>query len=659
MHKSNPREKCGLCNKFIYTHDIILLCNLDYKTYHAKCLKIDNDTALEIQSLNNWFCPLCIETNLPINVPDPARQNQIVCYCCSNIISKTRHRISRCVFCDNTCHDSCLRAPYNCCDQCCNKHNFELDCADVLNILFRETSFNPYNEVDDDEKNRFFDEEVYDYCDSVEFANQTLQNCKYHNISKIPFQTFHGTSFYFNNIDGFQSNFNELKAQLINQTSNFDFYCFNETNLKSGINHDYNIENYTSCFLHSIEDKAKGSGLAIYYRNNIKFTISKPLTFRNNFFESIGGKLKTDIGFVNVVVLYRFSSNTKVKESIIELTSLLEKMSDQPSVIMGDFNLDTLKCDDDTIIQQYVDAFMCLGFSPLINKPTHFKGQASTCIDQIWCNILSENVKSGIISVSTSAHMPIFASVPTTADSMCHVDESSSNIIKIHDINSKTIDKFSKTLTNVNNKYLNKYFLNPNIAQNDCINQFDAYYTDIKNSYDECFLNTVDLNSKRNFVDKPWISIGIAKSCEVKNKMHTDLIKARKRGDPNVDAIEHTYKSYRTKLTAIRKDAKTNYYKQRFEKCQGDLKKCWKVINEMRHKKKSASFPNYIEVNKQLITDRRTIVQKFNQYFVNIAKNLNDCKPESDFQDYSTFLKNRVESTFFFSMKLKVMKLIQ
>ena len=350
-----------------------------------------------------------------------------------------------------------------------------------------------------------------------------------------------------------------------------------------------------------------------------------------------------------MIVLYRYCSNSKVKESIIELSSLLEKLADQPTVVLGDFNLDTLKCENDAVIQQYIDTFMCSGFSPLINKPTHFKGQASTSIDQIWCNVISENVTSGIISVSTSAHMPIFASIPTTADSMINSDQTNANVIKIHDINTKTIEKFSRVLNAVNDKHFDKYSLNPEMPASDCIDQFDNYYTDIKNAYDECFLSTIDLTSKRNFVDKPWISIGIAKSCEVKNKLHVDLIKARKRGDPNTNIIEHTYKSYRTKLTAIKRDAHTKYYKQRFEKCQGDLKKCWKVINEMRHKKKNLSFPNYIEVNRQLITDRRAIVEKFNQYFVNIAKNLNDSKPDSDFKDYSVFLKNRVEPTMFFS----------
>ena len=46
--KNLKREKCGVCNKSIYIHDIIFVCAADGKSYHSKCLKIDRDVACEI-----------------------------------------------------------------------------------------------------------------------------------------------------------------------------------------------------------------------------------------------------------------------------------------------------------------------------------------------------------------------------------------------------------------------------------------------------------------------------------------------------------------------------------------------------------------------------------------------------------------------------------
>ena len=160
---------------------------------------------------------------------------------------------------------------------------------------------------------------------------------------------------------------------------------------------------------------------------------------------------------------------------------------------------------------------------------------------------------------------------------MFNVDESSSNIIKIHNISSKTIDKFKSAMHFVNERHDKKFKQNPEISRDDCKQQFNTYYHDIQNVYNDCFLDTVDISNKRNFIDKPWISVGIAHSCKVKNKLHVDWINARKSGAHNVANVELIYKSYRTKLTSIIRAAQCKYYKDRFNKCRGDLKKVGKL----------------------------------------------------------------------------------
>jgi hypothetical protein len=64
----------------------ILVCNLDYKSYHANCLKIENDTAYELESNSDWYCPHCFKDILPINFPFTDDPISIVCHCCDKII---------------------------------------------------------------------------------------------------------------------------------------------------------------------------------------------------------------------------------------------------------------------------------------------------------------------------------------------------------------------------------------------------------------------------------------------------------------------------------------------------------------------------------------------------------------------------------------------
>ena len=62
-------------------------------------------------------------------------------------------------------------------------------------------------------------------------------------------------------------------------------------------------------------------------------------------------------------------------------------------------------------------------------------------------------------------------------------------------------------------------------------------------------MEEVDLSNNRNFIKKPWITLGIAKSCSIKNKLYNKWTRAR--GSPNEMLAMNSYKSYRSKLKSI------------------------------------------------------------------------------------------------------------
>ena len=90
MHKDNY-ELCELCHKKINTHDKLLVCAFDSKPYHAKCLKIDNDTALELQNLPDWYCPICLENIIPMFNDDHDIPIVNKCHHCTKLISPSPH----------------------------------------------------------------------------------------------------------------------------------------------------------------------------------------------------------------------------------------------------------------------------------------------------------------------------------------------------------------------------------------------------------------------------------------------------------------------------------------------------------------------------------------------------------------------------------------
>ena len=106
-------------------------------------------------------------------------------------------------------------------------------------------------------------------------------------------------------------------------------------------------------------------------------------------------------------------------------------------------------------------------------------------------------------------------------------------------------------------------------------------------------------------------------------------------------ALYENYKAYRKKLKHLIKSAKQTYYSKEFEKCKGDKKKTWYIINELRGKSKNNIRPSFTIDNERIIC-RRIIANKFNNYFVSLAENLNANAyseiPITQFPSFETYL---------------------
>ena len=90
------------------------------------------------------------------------------------------------------------------------------------------------------------------------------------------------------------------------------------------------------------------------------------------------------------------------------------------------------------------------------------------------------------------------------------------------------------------------------------------------------------------------------------------------------------------------------YYDHIFSLYKNDIKNTWKILNETlnrnRRKHQSQDFLN----NNKLVNDPDIIVNEFNAFFVNIAKNLADSIPVAD--HFSTYLNDPSDNTFKFDL---------
>ena len=132
-----------------------------------------------------------------------------------------------------------------------------------------------------------------------------------------------------------------------------------------------------------------------------------------------------------------------------------------------------------------------------------------------------------------------------------------------------------------------------------------------------------------NSIKNPWITPAIKKSIKTKNKMYKRYVK-----HPITHA--NTYKLYRNNLTKIIKHAKNNYYQQRFNQCDGDMRQTWKQINNIlgnNHMNKNAIF----KVKDTNVHDETVIANAFNDFYANVGVNTANKLPNSN-RDFQSFL---------------------
>ena len=592
------RETCSLRSKFIYKHQPVVVCSMDGNIYHGNCLGFCKDTCFHIQSgtIPDWMCPTCSREVFPCydDIPDLSYV-KCICYNC---------RLSR--------GESGL----------------------TLN-------FNPFNLNFDDNFNTFDDS----MCDTLNCANTILQSCSYYNPVNEGNVDDSLSKFYFNNIDGFKTNFNEslINIKLLNCIPSLIAFC--ETNLDEDDIHDFNMLDYNAKHLYAIPGKKKGSGLSIYSHKTNLFRRISSLTIRNKCFECIGGSVQTEYKELIFITVYRFHGNES--EFIQQFMKVILPYKDKPLLILGDFNLNLFEYDNNTLIDDFVNSMISNSLFPLVNKAKNFFRGSSTLIDHAWTNILNNSTKCDVVDILTSSHKPLLSSLPTKLKHF--IDESGSNNtnIKLHNINTDSLnnfsDEFDSFLSNRSYKYSEPIKKSTKVKS-----AFSDFYSTLTHLYNKHIVVDKVFKSNRNKYDKPWITTGLAKACKIKSKLHNMWIKSR--GTMKENAAKTNYKSYRSKLKKLIQQAELNYFKNKFSNASGNVRKAWSVINSIRCKSKNNKLPNFIDTNGVIVSNRREICTKFNDYFVNVARNLNiDKYSNLDAPDFKHYLSNSVKNSLFLS----------
>ena len=201
-------------------------------------------------------------------------------------------------------------------------------------------------------------------------------------------------------------------------------------------------------------------------------------------------------------------------ETFSELLNILHRTS-RTVYVCGDTNINLLKINDKRHYANFFESILSAGFYPKINLPTRFDkvhGSASL-IDNIFTNEINDDI-SGVFTNEISDHQMIY-----TMSRIPMNNKTNKMFIDIETANPDTVNLFLNELINIDftNKINQNPFANPN-------NNYTIFLELITNAKQQYIPKKRVKFDKKKHKESPWMTNGILKSINIKNKLYTEFI---------------------------------------------------------------------------------------------------------------------------------------
>ena len=568
--------------------------------------------------------------------------NRQICeHCCKQIY--THNPVIACPTCPLIIHSKCVAngnfiigdGSGGCSKWYCK------DCYETQGIK----RYNPFFEcIEMDPMHRNDDEAANNNMECILEISTMLQNCNPYSIeelnSKVRCDTANQFSTFFLNIDGNATNFDQFVAELQLYQTTFSVIALAETNIDQCNGNMYQIDNYQSIYQSNIvlneKVKSKGSGIGMYIHNTYNFTEIPQVSRCTPNIEALFITITNTATPITIGVVYRPPSGD-VDIFNAEFEQLVNQLPNKNVYIHGDFNINLHKTDKNTTAFEKV--FISNGYAPLISLATHERPHCEpSCIDNIFCNNINHITCTGTITDKLSHHLPIFSF--SNIESINKNSSEKADSTPQYDFCNANAEKFVDRVKSV-------FSTSPENNYN-----FSGFAQAYTNLIDECCLSLSKSKSKRTKTINPWITPSIIRSVQTKHKLY----KAWKKTVTKNDAVGnpekyYMYKNYRRRLKTIIKSAKKLHYCKKFDESKGDIKKTWKLINDLRGKCNKSPPASFI-INSKLILDRRIIASEFNAYFTSIATKMNesvlsDGIPIHGIPDFISYMPTRIKDNIF------------
>ena len=375
-----------------------------------------------------------------------------------------------------------------------------------------------------------------------------------------------------------------------------------------------------------------GGGVGLYISKKFKFTIHEEISVMSDVVESLFVELTNPRGKnVLIGVIYR-PPRSNMNDFLITIQDLLQNpiLLNKDAYLMGDFNIDLMKCNSQNTTQEFIETLMSASFLPLISKPTRVANQSATLIDNIFCNILPLP-ESGIVLSDITDHYPIFAHVPIKLTVQ-------NSYFKRRKITKDNITNLQNSLKQTDWSFV--------YNSNDVNLSYDYFISTITSEID----NHIPLRSIKNRYKQiprlPWITQSILRSINRKNNLFYKY-----RCNPT-EKNKKKYVAYKNTLIKLLRTQKKSFYVNQITKYKNDIKNTWKTIKNAMNTPNNTSNISEIRWGNASSNTPVGVSEIFNDFFSSIGKNLSQNIPHSN-KIFSDFLDIPNSKTIFFDPTYK------
>ena len=426
-----------------------------------------------------------------------------------------------------------------------------------------------------------------------------------------------GLSLFHHNIRSLNKHSNDIVNYFSSLHNHFDIYGFSETWFQSQDDvATVDIQGYSAenCIRHG----RTGGGVSLFIKPDLNYRSRNDLSIDCADCDSLFIEVSLNSSKTIIGVVYK-PEYVDYNEFLLHLGNTLNIISNEKKscYLMGDFNLNLLAHETSSKVSDFINLFYSHDFIPCIDRPTRIKHNqngtiSATLIDNIFTNDITSLINSGVLITDISDHFPIFIThnisrpntAPLTPTSRQSRELKPNNIKGLN--NALSLVDWQHVMTSAEPEEGYQLFINK--------------FTKLFNIH--CPIKTKVI-SKRNTPKKPWVTKGLIKSLQTKDKLYKSYIS--KPSDKN----KLKYTNYRNHLNSLFRLSKKSYITSKIEDSKNNTKLMWKTLNSLLGRNKRTKLPDFfLNEDGDKVSSNANIAENFNNFFANIGKTLADKIPE-------------------------------